>query len=91
MSSKWRDASRELTLLGIPVIAYLPVFIFLFHIRWWTFYLAIGVIAVFAILAKFGYTFKVLYRRFLHLLRGNRLIARPWWYRRRFQDKDTYQ
>jgi intracellular multiplication protein IcmT len=28
----------------------------------------------------------VLWEKFLHLLRGSRIFARPWWYRNRFQD-----
>lgn len=86
--SIWRSASSVPTLLGIPCTAYLPIFIWLFHMRWWTFLIAVGVIVLFAVLAKFGLSFKVLWARLLHLLRGDRIHARPWWYRNRFQDRN---
>lgn len=84
--SIWRHASQVPTMLGIPCIAYIPIFGWLFHMRWWTFWLAVGTIVVYAILAKVGFTFKVLWQRALHILRGSRVFARPWWYRNRFQD-----
>ncbi|MBR4876278.1 MAG: IcmT/TraK family protein [Rhodocyclaceae bacterium] len=85
--SIWRHASRTPTLLGIPCVAYLPIFLWLFHMRWWTLYTAVGVIVFSAVLAKFGLTFAVLWQRFLHLLRGSEIYARPWWYRNRFMDR----
>jgi intracellular multiplication protein IcmT len=85
--SIWRNASRVPALLGIPCIAYLPGFIWLFHMRWWTFWTAVGVIVAFAILARFGWTFRMLWARILHWLRGGRIRARPWWYRNRFMDR----
>ncbi|CAG9261002.1 conserved hypothetical protein [Burkholderia diffusa] len=84
--SIWRDVSRIPKLAGIPCIAYLPIFIWLFHMRLWTLYLAGAVIIFFAVLAKYGLTFKVLWAKLVHLLRGSRLYARPWWYRNRFRD-----
>ncbi len=85
--SIWRNASRVPSLMGIPCIAFVPMFIWLFHMRWWTFWMAIGVILLFAVLARFGWTFKVLCAKFLHLLQGGRIHARPWWYRNRFMDR----
>ncbi|HGW4499642.1 IcmT/TraK family protein [Pseudomonas sp. NPDC077405] len=86
--SIWRDASRGLTLFGIPCLAYLPLFGWLFHMRWWTLYTAVAVIVVFAILAKFGLTLRVLWGKFLHLLRGSKIYSRGWWYRNRFNFYD---
>lgn len=86
--SIWRYASKTPTFLGIPCVAYMPLFILLFHTRWWTLYLAVGVIIFFAVLAKFGLTFKVLRAKSLHWIRGSRVYARPWWYRNRFRDFD---
>lgn len=86
-TSIWRHASQTPTLLGIPCIAYLPIFLWLFHMRWWTLWTAFGVIVFFAVLAKWGWTFSVLWQKCLHLLRGPRVYARPWWYRNRFQDR----
>lgn len=86
--SIWQHASREPKILGIPCMAYTPIFIFLAHMRPWTFVLAIGVIAFFGVLAYFGLTFKVMWARFFHVLRGSIVYARPWWYRNRFRDLD---
>jgi intracellular multiplication protein IcmT len=86
--SIWRHASAVPTFLKIPCTAYLPLFIWLFHMRWWTLWCAIGVIVFFAVLARFGLTFKVLWAKFLHRLRGSRIYARPWWYRNRFRDRE---
>ncbi|OFS61691.1 conjugal transfer protein TraK [Achromobacter xylosoxidans] len=85
--SIWRDGSRVPEALGISCVAYLPVFIWLFHMRAWTFYLAVSVIVVYAVLAKFGLTTMVLWGKLLHLLRGPRVLARPWWWRNRFDDR----
>lgn len=84
--SKWRYASIEPTLLGIPCIAYLPIFIFMYHISWTTFYISVGTIAFYGLLAKFGFTLTVLLGKIQHVLRGTRIYARPWWYRKRFED-----
>lgn len=86
--SIWRHASQVPTMFSIPCIAYIPIFGWLFHMRWWTFWLAVGTIVAYAILAKFGFTFRVLWQRALHILRGSRVFARPWWYRNRFRDLD---
>jgi intracellular multiplication protein IcmT len=85
--SIWRAASLTPKLAGLPCTAYLPIFIWMFHARWWTFYVALGCIATFGVLVKFGLTFPVLWRKLLHLLRGRKVYARPWWYRNRFQDR----
>jgi intracellular multiplication protein IcmT len=86
--SIWRHASAVPTLLKIPCTAYLPIFIWLFHMRWWSFWTAIAVIIFFAALGRFGLTFKVLWAKSLHLIQGSRIYARPWWYRNRFRDRD---
>lgn len=84
--SIWRNASRTPTLFMIPCFAYLSVFIWLYHMCWLTFWTALAVIVFYGILAKFGLTFTVLWGKFLHLMRGKRVTARPWWYRKRFWD-----
>ena len=86
--SIWRHASAVPSLLKIPCNAYLPIFIWLFHMRGWSVWTALGVIVFFALLAKLGLTFTVLWAKFLHLMRGPRIYARPWWYRNRFRDRE---
>jgi intracellular multiplication protein IcmT len=85
--SIWRNASLTPKLAGLPCTAYLPIFVWMFHMRWWTFYAALGCIVAFGLLAKFGLTFPVLWRKLLSLLRGQCVYARPWWYRNRFRDR----
>ena len=85
-ASIWRAASLVPKLAGIPCTAYLPIFIWGFHFAWWTFWLAVGSIATFGLLAKLGWTIPVLLRKFTSVLRGRRVYARPWWYRNRFRD-----
>lgn len=84
--SVWRHAGRAPTIFGVPVVAFLPMILFLFHWAWWTFYLSVGVVAFYTFLRyKLGYTFPVLWGRLLHKLRGPHVHARPWWYRKRYQ------
>ncbi|WP_220460797.1 IcmT/TraK family protein [Pseudomonas monteilii] len=85
-ASIWQHASRSPKIFGIPCMAFSPIFIFLFHCRMWTFTLAVTVIVFFAVLAHFGLSFKVLWGKVLHLMRGSTIYARPWWYRNRFRD-----
>ncbi|UST77172.1 IcmT/TraK family protein [Pseudomonas siliginis] len=87
-ASIWQHAGRSPKIIGIPCMAYMPIFIWLAHIRLWTFILAVVVILFFAVLAYFGLTFKVLWGKILHFMRGSRIFARPWWYRNRFSDLD---
>jgi intracellular multiplication protein IcmT len=86
--SIWRHASRAPSFLGIPCMAYMPIFLWLFHIRRETFLVSCAVILFFAVLAKFGLSFGTLWGRTLHLFRGPRIYARPWRYRHRFEDRE---
>lgn len=83
----WRNASRRLTIAGIPA----PLFLlFLFWFRfpaWSTIYIISAVIGGFRVLSMFGWTLNVLVARLVYLIRGNQLSGRPWWYRR-FTEKD---
>jgi intracellular multiplication protein IcmT len=78
----WRNASRLLSVYGIPA----PLFmLYMFWFRfpsWLTIYVVTGVIAGFRLLSFFGWTIEVLVTRVLYLMRGKQLSGRPWWYRR---------
>lgn len=77
----WRDI-RPLDLFGIPAPLFL---IYLFWCRWpsmMTIYLCTAVLAVFRLMSFFGWTVQMLSYRLFHLVRGNRLSGRLWWYRR---------
>lgn len=88
-TSTWRWASLPPTVpllpgFGISPYSLLPVLVFLFHWAWWTFYTAIAGIALSIVLAKLGYSFSVLIDAAKNRLRGDRIYARPWWYRNRY-------
>ncbi|MEB8059278.1 IcmT/TraK family protein [Pseudomonas fulva] len=83
----WRNASRQMSIAGIPA----PLFLlYLFWFRfpsWTTLYVVSAVIGGFRVLSMFGWTLNVLIARVIYLFRGNQLSGRPWWYRR-FTEKD---
>lgn len=78
----WRNASRLLSVYGIPA----PLFLlYLFWFRFpsmLTIYVISAIIAVFRLLSFFGWTLQVLIARVVYLTRGKLLSGRPWWYRR---------
>lgn len=83
----WRNASRLMSVYGIPA----PLFLlYLFWFRFpsfMTIYVVTGIIAVFRLLSFFGWTLQVLIARLIFMVRGSLLSGRPWWYRR-FNDLD---
>lgn len=83
--STWRNAGRRLTIYGVPAMLFL---IYLFWCKWpsmITLYICTGVIAFFAVIARYGWTITVLLQRLFHLLKGNKKAGRPWWYRRFYE------
>jgi intracellular multiplication protein IcmT len=69
---------------GVSPYAFLPLLLWLFHWSWSMAYLAIGTMLACIVMAKFGFTMKRLVAFIQHRLRGKRIHARPWWYRKRF-------
>ncbi len=84
-SSLWRMASISPKILGIPCLAYCPIFIWLIHMRMWTLTLSILIIAFSGVLAKYGYTYSVFIRKISSFLRGKQISAKPWWVIERFR------
>ena len=82
--SIWRNAGRTPTILMMDARALFPLFIWLMHMRMWTFVLAVLSTIFFAVLAWQGYSLPVLIRTIHHKVRGPVCYARPWWHRRRF-------
>ena len=81
----WRDAARRLEVFGIPVLL-LPLYMAWFEWpSWLTFWMCTGLIVFFKVLSLSGFTLTVLWQRLLHLLRGQELTGRPWWYRKFFE------
>lgn len=83
-SSLWRMASVSPTVMGIPCLAYCPIFIWLLHFRMWTLMFSIVTIVFSGILARYGYTYTVFIRKILYSFRGKQILARPWWFIERF-------
>lgn len=75
----WRDASRSIRFFIWDGKASFPMLLFLMHITWWTFILAVVVMIFFTILNRFGFTPSVFFRRIRGVLAGPRKIAIPWW------------
>ena len=80
----WRETKRTPKIAWIDASAFIPVFVMLVHIRLWTFEVSLVSVAFFTVLAKFGLTPAVLYRKIRHKICGRVRYARPWWYWKRF-------
>ncbi len=75
----WRDSARSARLWIIDARAAFPIFIFLVHIRVWTFVVALVVMAFFGALERYGFTLIVFLRWLRTVLAGPRKVAIPWW------------
>lgn len=92
MAADWTQAVRGTRLLWFPIPAYsaLPILIWVMHARVWTFFLAVAVCTVLAILKARGREVQWVVRRIHSKLRGGVVYARPVWYRRRMQHLDSF-
>lgn len=80
--SFWRNASRKLSIYGIPAPMFL---IYLAWCRWpsmMTLYVCTAIMVFFLVLSHYGWTVSVLLQRAVHLVRGCKVSGRPWWFRR---------
>jgi intracellular multiplication protein IcmT len=75
----WRDSARNVRLFFLDFRACFPLLILLFHIRWWTFILALTATIFFTILERYGFTLTVFLRWLRAFVAGPRKIAQPWW------------
>jgi len=75
----WRDSARPAKFFIVDYRAAFPLLLFMLHIRWWSFILAVLAIAFFTLLERYGFTVIVFLRWFRSLLAGKRKFARPWW------------
>lgn len=78
-NAHWRDSARAARFFIIDAKAAFPIFLFLLHIRLWTFVLAVIVTFFFTLLNRFGYSVEVFLRIGRSFLAGPRKIAVPWW------------
>ncbi len=77
----WRDSARSVRLFFLDFRACFPLLILLFHIRWWTFIVAVVATVFFTALERYGFTLMVFLRWLRAFIAGNRKIAQPWWKR----------
>lgn len=77
----WRDSARSVRLFFLDFRACFPLLILLFHIRWWTFILAVVATVFFTAIERYGFTLMVFLRWLRAFIAGNRKIAQPWWKR----------
>lgn len=75
----WRDSARNVRLWAVDYRATFPLLILIFHIRLWTFIVAVVGISFFALLERYGFTVAVFGRWLRSFIAGPRKIAQPWW------------
>jgi intracellular multiplication protein IcmT len=75
----WRDSSRTPRFYGIDARACFPLLMFLLHIRWWSFFIAIGATIFFAALERYGFRLAVFLRWARSTCGGKRKSSRLWW------------
>jgi intracellular multiplication protein IcmT len=75
----WRDSARTPKFFFIESWAAFPMLLFLLHIRWWTFILAIVFTIFFSLLYRYGFSIPVFLRWLRNFFAGNHKIAIPWW------------
>lgn len=75
----WRDSARNARFFIVDARAVFPILLWLVHIRWWTFEIAIVMIIFFGALERYGFSPQVFGRYFRNLLAGNVKTCRPWW------------
>lgn len=79
-TAHWRDSARTPMFFMVDAYSAIPLFLFLLHIRLWTFLLACGVCAFFMLLNKFGFKMPIFFRWMRAFVAGNIRSARSWTY-----------
>jgi intracellular multiplication protein IcmT len=75
----WRDSARAARFFLVDYRAAFPLVLFLLHIRYWSFIVAVVAMCFFALLERYGFTVNVFLRWFRSTLAGPRKMAIPWW------------
>ncbi|MFN3234598.1 MAG: IcmT/TraK family protein [Gammaproteobacteria bacterium] len=75
----WRDSARSARFFIIDYRAAFPLLLFLLHIRFWTFFLAVGVVICLYALEWYGFTVPIFFRLFRAWLAGPHKQSQPWW------------
>ena len=80
----WRNTMLPVRVYVVDARGLIPLMVVLVHIRVWTFYVALGGIAVFTALEWLGLTFPAAVRTVRRWIVGSRRAAIPAWKKRRF-------
>ena len=75
----WRDSARSVRFFIWDGKTAFPMVLFLVHIRWWTFVVAVLATLFFTVLRYYGFTVDVFGRVIRNFLAGVRKSAIPWW------------
>jgi hypothetical protein len=75
----WRMSAETTRLWFFDAVAGVPLIFMLFHLRMWTFILAIFVFFLLAFLERKGYSLKVGLRRLRSWAAGRVRVGQPWW------------
>jgi intracellular multiplication protein IcmT len=77
--ASWRDSARYPRFFIFDSRAVFPFMMWLLHMRWWTFFVALTAMAFFSLLLRFGFTVTIFLRWMRTTIAGRRKAARPWW------------
>lgn len=80
----WRNTMLPVRVYVVDARVLIPLMVVLVHIRLWTFYVALGGLAVFTALEWLGLTFPAAVRTARRWIVGSRRTAIPAWKKRRF-------
>jgi intracellular multiplication protein IcmT len=78
-TAHWRDSARPARFFIIDAKAAFPIFLFLLHIKLWTFTLAVIAMLFFTFLNRFGFGVEVFLRSLRSFFAGSKKMAIPWW------------
>jgi intracellular multiplication protein IcmT len=74
-TAHWRDSSRTPKFFVLDAFSAIPLLLMLLHIRWWTFFTAVGVCVFFMVLNRFGFTLPIFLRWLRAFIAGNQRVA----------------
>lgn len=78
-SAHWRDSARHPRFFLVDARAAFPLLLFVVHIRWWTFTVAVVSVIFFGLLERFGFTVPVFLRVIRGFIAGPRKVCVSWW------------
>lgn len=85
INAHWRDSGRIPRFFMIDARSFFPMIFFLLHIRWWTFFFALGFALFFGLIEHYGFSTMVFLRALRSSLAGKRKVITPWWREERFR------